>query len=113
MLPDWCAYFRPGVFSATFQYLNSYTWSQVMKWLRRKHCRITWKDLRRYCGGGWRLARQEQTLFAPGKCAQRATVTGARPSLPPKTLFHLVRRRWLMRLVAMAVKARKCSGLRS
>ncbi|MCW8097087.1 hypothetical protein OOZ58_11010 [Streptomyces tauricus] len=55
------------MFSATFQYLNSYTWSQVMKWLRRKHCRITWKDLRRYCGGGWRLARQEQTLFAPGK----------------------------------------------
>ncbi|MER5475133.1 hypothetical protein [Streptomyces sp. NPDC002685] len=30
-----------------------------------------------------------------------------------KTSFHLVSRRWLMRLVAMAVKARKCSGLRS
>ncbi|MQT04139.1 hypothetical protein FF041_29425 [Streptomyces jumonjinensis] len=27
---------------------------QVMKWLRRKHRRITWKELRpRCCGGGW------------------------------------------------------------
>ncbi|WP_240509018.1 group II intron reverse transcriptase/maturase [Streptomyces agglomeratus] len=68
MLPGWCAYFRPGVSSATFQYLSSYTWSQVMKWLRRKHRRITWKDLRRrYCEGGWRPVGEERTLFDPGK----------------------------------------------
>lgn len=68
MLPGWCAYFRPGVPSATFQYLSSYTWSQVMRWLRRKHRRITWKDLRRrYCGGGWRPAGEKRTLFDPGK----------------------------------------------
>lgn len=68
MLPGWCAYFRHGVSSATFQYLSSYTWSQVMKWLRRKHRRITWKDLRRrYCDGGWRPAGEERTLFDPGK----------------------------------------------
>lgn len=54
MLFGWCMYFRPGASSATFQYLSSYTWIQVMKWLRRKHHRINRKDLRRRdCGGGW------------------------------------------------------------
>ncbi len=68
MLVGWCRYFRPGVSSATFQYLRSYAWSQVMKWLRRKHRRITRKDLRRrYCGGGWWPAGAERTLFDPGK----------------------------------------------
>ena len=66
MLPGWCAYFRPGVSSATFQYLRSYVWGQVMRWLRRKHRRITWMDLRRrYCAGGWWPAGDERTLFNP------------------------------------------------
>jgi RNA-directed DNA polymerase len=68
MLPGWCAYFRPGVSSATFQYLSSYTWGRVMKWLRRKHRRISWKDLRRrYCAGGWWPAGDERALFDPAK----------------------------------------------
>jgi RNA-directed DNA polymerase len=54
MLRGWCAYFRPGVSSATFGYLAAITWRQVMAWLRRKHHRSSWKALRRqYCGGGW------------------------------------------------------------
>jgi RNA-directed DNA polymerase len=68
MMPGWCAYFRPGVSSATFQYLSSYAWGQVMKWLRRKHRRINRKDLRRrYCAGGWWPAGDERTLFNPAK----------------------------------------------
>ncbi|WP_456340896.1 group II intron reverse transcriptase/maturase [Streptomyces mirabilis] len=68
MLVGWCMYFRPGVSSATFHYLRSYAWSQVMKWLRRKHHRINRKDLRRrYCGGGWWPSGEERTLFDPGK----------------------------------------------
>jgi RNA-directed DNA polymerase len=68
MLPGWCAYFRPGVSSATFQYLSSYTWGRVMKWLRRKHRRINQKDLRRrYCAGGWWPAGEERTLFNPAR----------------------------------------------
>jgi RNA-directed DNA polymerase len=48
--------------------LSSYVWGQVMKWLRRKHRRISRKDLRRrYCGGGWWPAGEERTLFDPGK----------------------------------------------
>ncbi|WP_193477375.1 hypothetical protein [Streptomyces violaceus] len=34
-------------------------------------------------------------------------------AVPHKTSFHLVSLRWHMRVAAMVVKARKCSGLRS
>jgi RNA-directed DNA polymerase len=40
-------YFRPGVSSAAFNYLRAFMWRQVVAWLRRKHSRITWKELRR------------------------------------------------------------------
>ena len=41
---------------------------RVMGWLRRKHRRITWKELRRrYCGGGWWPGTTERTLFNPAK----------------------------------------------
>jgi RNA-directed DNA polymerase len=66
-LRGWCAYFRPGVSSATFNYLASITWRQVMTWLRRKHRRITWKALRhRYCGGGWQPADGNIRLLHTG-----------------------------------------------
>jgi len=68
MMRGWCAFFQPGVSSAAFQYLSSYTWSQVITWIRRKHRRITWKDLRRrFCGGGWWPASTERELFNPAK----------------------------------------------
>ncbi|HEY5989383.1 MAG TPA: group II intron reverse transcriptase/maturase, partial [Streptosporangiaceae bacterium] len=52
VLRGWCAYFQPGVSSVAFQYLRAVAWRQVFGWLRRKHRRITWKDLRRrYCDG--------------------------------------------------------------
>ncbi|WP_344751119.1 group II intron reverse transcriptase/maturase, partial [Micromonospora olivasterospora] len=37
VLRGWCAYFQPGVSSATFAYLHGFTWRRVMGWLRRKH----------------------------------------------------------------------------
>src|SRR5680860_843424 len=68
VLRGWCAYFRPGVSSATFKYLSSYTWARVMRWLRRKHRRITVKELRRrFCGGDWWPETEERTLFNPAK----------------------------------------------
>jgi len=68
MLRGWCAYFRPGVSSATFRYLASYVWGRVIWWLRRKHPRMNWKDLRRrFCGGRWWPASEERELFNPAK----------------------------------------------
>jgi RNA-directed DNA polymerase len=68
ILRGWCAYFRPGVSSTTFKYLSSYAWARVLKWLFRKHRRITVKDLRRrFCGGGWWPGTEKRTLFNPAK----------------------------------------------
>jgi RNA-directed DNA polymerase len=68
LLRGWCAYFRPGVSHAAFQYLSHYTWGRVIGWLRRKHPKTNWKDLRRrYCGGRWWPHGQERELFDPGK----------------------------------------------
>ena len=58
VLRGWCAYFRPGVSSATFSYLahpspGGRSWPGCAV----NTARITWKALRRrYCGGGWQPA---------------------------------------------------------
>src|SRR6266496_1242665 len=67
-LRGWCAYFRPGVSSAIFAYLSHYLWQTVWRWIRRKHRRSTWKELRRrYCNGGWWPAGHKTELFDPEK----------------------------------------------
>jgi len=54
LLRGWTTYFRPGVSFAAFSCLRSYVWSRVIAWIRRKHHRMNWKELRRrYCNGGW------------------------------------------------------------
>jgi RNA-directed DNA polymerase len=64
----WCGYFRHGVSSAVFSYLNHVVWSRVWGWMRRKHRHATWKDLRRrYCGGRWWPADSEVVLYDPAK----------------------------------------------
>jgi RNA-directed DNA polymerase len=68
MLRGWCAYFRSGVSSTAFQYLSSYTWGRVIRWLRRKYPKANWKELRRRCcGGGWWPASENRELFNPAK----------------------------------------------
>ena len=68
VLRGWCAYFRPGVSSSTFQYLSKIAWYQLTKWIKRKHRRMTWKELRRrYCGGGWWPTTATGQLFDPGR----------------------------------------------
>ena len=65
-LRGWCGYFRPGVSSAVFAYLSHYAWQTVWRWLRRKHRRSTWKEIRaRHCGGGWWPASRDRKLFDP------------------------------------------------
>jgi RNA-directed DNA polymerase len=68
MLRGWCEYYRPGVSSATFGYLSDYAWRRVLRWLYRKHPRLTWKHYRRrYCAGGTWPASERRALFDPGK----------------------------------------------
>ena len=66
----WCAYFRVGVSSATFSYLRHYLWRTVWGWLRRKHPKSTWKQIRRsYCNVGWWPATKNRALVDPGAVA--------------------------------------------
>ncbi|WP_413799306.1 group II intron reverse transcriptase/maturase [Streptomyces iranensis] len=68
VLRGWCEYFRPGVSSATFQYLSDYVWKRVVRWLYRKHSGFRWKDFRRrYCAGGTWPVSDKRALFDPGK----------------------------------------------
>jgi RNA-directed DNA polymerase len=70
VLRGWCTYFRSGVSSATFRYLSAFAWRQVFGWLRRKHRRATWKQLRRRYGDGrWWPTDGKVTLFNPAKVA--------------------------------------------
>ncbi len=67
VLRGWTAYFRPGVSSIAFGYLRAFSWRQVIRWLRRKHPGITWKELRRRCcDGGWWPADGDVIMFNPG-----------------------------------------------
>ena len=67
VLRGWTAFFRPGVSSVTFQFLDAYVWRRVIGWIRRKHPRITRKELRRrYCDGGWWPRGQDRELFHTG-----------------------------------------------
>ena len=52
LLRGWCAYFRHGVSKATFGYVDMFAWRRVTAWLRKRHPRMTWKELyRRYLTG--------------------------------------------------------------
>ena len=59
--------FRPGVSARAFSYLGYYTWSRC-RWLRRKHHRATWKDLRRLYYKGQRMVAclGKQEAVQPG-----------------------------------------------
>ena len=66
MLRGWCAYFRHGVSSRTFNYLRAYTWRRVTIWLRAKHRGRNWRWLRhRYLPGWWPTA-ETVGLYNPG-----------------------------------------------
>lgn len=58
MLRGWANYFRHAVAKRAFNAVDSYTWERITSWLRKKHRRIGWPELRRrYClPGSWRLA---------------------------------------------------------
>ncbi len=85
MLRGWTAYFKYGCSHATFSYLRSYLWKQVIRWQERKHRRTPWKELRRRYGR-W-PADGGVDLFDPARVrAKRYYYRGAQiPTLWPST----------------------------
>jgi hypothetical protein len=63
----WAAYFRYGVSKRTFSYLGYYAWWRMMRWLRRKHPQLTWKQARRRYYGADRISEDGVTLYNPAK----------------------------------------------
>ena len=47
ILRGWAAYFRYGAAKRTFSYLAHWAWWRLIYWLRRKHPKLSWKQLRR------------------------------------------------------------------
>ena len=81
MLRGWTAYFKYGCSHATFSYLRSYLWKEIVRWQDRKHRRTPWKQLRRRYGI-W-PAEGEVALFDPARVrAQRYLYRGTRIPKP-------------------------------
>lgn len=54
ILRGWTNYHRHAASKRCFAYLSYYLWWRVMRWLRKKHPRLTWKQIRRrYWGRNW------------------------------------------------------------
>jgi RNA-directed DNA polymerase len=54
ILRGWAHYHRHNASSRCFAYLSYYLWWRVIRWLRKKHPRLTWKQIkRRYWGRHW------------------------------------------------------------
>jgi RNA-directed DNA polymerase len=81
MLRGWTTYFKYGCSNATFSYLRSYLWKQVVRWQERKHRRTPWKELRRRYGR-W-PADGDVELFDPARVrAKRYYYRGTRIQAP-------------------------------
>ncbi len=65
VLRGWTNYFRPGSSYATFSYLAHFSWWRVVLWLRRKHPRANWMQLRRRYHLWSGIADGDITLFNP------------------------------------------------
>ena len=54
VLRGWTNYYRHAASKRCFAYLDHYLWTRLVLWLRKKHPRLTWKQVRRqYWGRNW------------------------------------------------------------
>lgn len=56
-LRGWANYFRHGVSKAVFGAIDDHAWHRIVRWIFRKHSRLSWRELRRrFCRpGSWKL----------------------------------------------------------
>ena len=67
ILRGWTNYHRHAAAKHCFSYLDHYLWWRVMLWLRKKHPRLTWKQIkRRYWGRRW-TSPDGTRLYWPGE----------------------------------------------
>ena len=89
ILRGWTNYHRHAAAKRCFSYLDRYLWRRVVLWLRKKHPRLTWKQIRRrYWGRRW-TSPDGTRLYWPGQVpVTRYRYRGHRiptPWAPPDT----------------------------
>jgi RNA-directed DNA polymerase len=65
VLRGWCTYFRHGVSSRTFSYLDHFAFWRIVGWLRKRHRGLSWGTLHRRFLPGWEVRDGRTELFRP------------------------------------------------
>jgi len=81
VLRGWAAYFRYTAAKRTLAYLGWYAWWRVIRWLRKKHRRLTWTQVRRRYFGKDAIRAGGLTLYNPA--SMRIVRYGYRGGLIP------------------------------
>jgi RNA-directed DNA polymerase len=66
VLRGWGNYFRHAAAKRTLVYLGYYAWWRVGRWLRKKHPRLTWKQIQRRYASEGTFQEHGIALFNPG-----------------------------------------------
>jgi len=66
VLRGWASYFRHAAAKRTLDYLGYYAWWRVGRWLRKKHPRMTWKQINRRYAGKDGIQERGIVLYNPG-----------------------------------------------
>lgn len=83
VLRGWAAYFRYAAAKRTLAYLRWYAWWRVIRWLRKKHPRWTWQQVRRRTFGKDAIRAGGLTLYDPAAMrVERYRFRGAHISTP-------------------------------
>jgi RNA-directed DNA polymerase len=83
VLRGWAAYFRYAAAKRTLAYLRWYAWWRVIRWLRKKHPRWTWAQVKRRYFGKDAIRIGGLTLYDPAAMRiERYRYRGARISTP-------------------------------
>jgi RNA-directed DNA polymerase len=65
VLRGWCNYFRHGVSSRTFGYLDHFAFWRIVGWLRKRHLGLNWGTLHRRFLPGWEVRDGRTEMFRP------------------------------------------------
>lgn len=83
VLRGWCAYFRHGVSSRTFGYVDHFAFWRVVGWIRKRHLGLNWGTIRRRFLPAWEISDGSTRLYRPRSVAiERYRYRGARIETP-------------------------------
>ena len=72
VLRGWCTYFRHGVSSRTFSYVDHFAFWRIVGWIRKRHHGLNWGTIRRRYLPAWEISDGATTLYRPRAVRDRA-----------------------------------------